>query len=206
VNCSEACFDWREGTTFAICSLFSTNDQTHPASREIRVKLSIIHSLPALGVHWHHLFVSFFPPPHSYRLLCFNMSGPTVFQGARNVVVSGTVTAANTVREWVFTFLFTDLKLTGVDLLQINYNFSNRTMSDTVIPLKPNSSTRFTGHTEIIAKLRDHFTSPSDGLRARKYFLLHRMGGIGKTQICLRFFEEMFDQSVPQHLLSLIAE
>jgi Holliday junction resolvasome RuvABC ATP-dependent DNA helicase subunit len=81
-----------------------------------------------------------------------------------------------------------------VDLLQIYYNLGNRTMSDAVIPLRPNSSTRFTGHTKIIAELKDHFTSPSDGLWTRKYFLLYGMGGIGKTQICLRFIEEMSDQ------------
>ena len=81
-----------------------------------------------------------------------------------------------------------------MDLLQINYNVVNATTSDAVIPLKPNSSTRFTGRTDIIAKLKEHFTSPSDGLRTRKYFLLHGMGGIGKTQICLRFIEEMSDQ------------
>ena len=82
-----------------------------------------------------------------------------------------------------------------MDLIQINYNLGNRrTTSDAVIPLKPNSSTRFTGRINIIAKLKEHFTSPGDGLRTRKYFLLHGMGGIGKTQICLRFVEEMSGQ------------
>jgi len=81
-----------------------------------------------------------------------------------------------------------------MDLIQINYNLGNRTTSDAVIPLKPNSSTRFTGRIDIIAKLKEHFTSPSDGLWTRKYFLLHGMGGIGKTQICLRFVEEMSGQ------------
>ena len=27
----------------------------------------------------------------------------------------------------------------------------------------------------------------------QKYYLLHGMGGIGKTQICLRFIEEVAD-------------
>jgi Holliday junction resolvasome RuvABC ATP-dependent DNA helicase subunit len=84
--------------------------------------------------------------------------------------------------------------LTIVGLVQINYNVVNAMTSDAVIPLKPNSSTRFTGRTDVIAKLKEHFTSPSDGVRTRKYFLLHGMGGIGKTQICLRFVEEMSDQ------------
>ena len=89
---------------------------------------------------------------------------------------------------------FVFVMLTAVGLVQINYNLTNRTTSEAVIPLKPNSSTRFTGRADMIAKLKEHFTSPSDGLRTRKYFLLHGMGGIGKTQICLRFIEEMSDQ------------
>jgi len=66
--------------------------------------------------------------------------------------------------------------------------------SDAVIPVKPNSSIRFTGQTDVLAKLKDHFTAASkDKLHRRKFFLLHGMGGIGKTQICLRFSEEMSD-------------
>ena len=33
--------------------------------------------------------------------------------------------------------------------------------------------------------------------RRRRYFLLYGMGGIGKTQICLKFLEEMSDVYVP---------
>ena len=79
---------------------------------------------------------------------------------------------------------------------QINYNTStgNRTTSDAVIPVKPNSSVRFTGRTDILAILKEHFTAESnDKLRRRKFFLLYGMGGIGKTQICLRFIEDMSD-------------
>ena len=83
------------------------------------------------------------------------------------------------------------------DLSQINiYNNSgDRAISDAIIPIVPNPSTRFTGRTEIIAKLKEHFSAnPTDGVQKRKYFLLHGMGGIGKTQICLKFIEEMSDQ------------
>ena len=76
---------------------------------------------------------------------------------------------------------------------QINYHTSagNRTTSDAAIPVKPNSSIRFTGRTNILAKLKEHFIAESnDKLRRRKFFLLYGMGGIGKTQICLRFIEE----------------
>ena len=55
----------------------------------------------------------------------------------------------------------------------------------------PNPSARFTGRTEAIAKLKAHFfTNPDDVVHKRKVFLLYGMGGIGKTQICLKFVEE----------------
>ncbi|KIK05011.1 hypothetical protein K443DRAFT_675478, partial [Laccaria amethystina LaAM-08-1] len=38
----------------------------------------------------------------------------------------------------------------------------NRTMSDGVIPLMPNPSNRFTGRTEVIAKLKGHFSSSEE--------------------------------------------
>ncbi|KIJ94074.1 hypothetical protein K443DRAFT_37057, partial [Laccaria amethystina LaAM-08-1] len=78
---------------------------------------------------------------------------------------------------------------------QININnFGNRRTSNTVIPVMPNPSIRFTGRTEIIAKLKEHFlNSPNNQVQRRKYFLLYGMGGVGKTQICLKFIEEMSD-------------
>ena len=103
----------------------------------------------------------------------------------------------------------------ALDVLQVNIH-GNRTTSDGVIPLPPNPSTRFTGRTEAIAKLKRHFftdtnestrltgrteamaklkryffTNTSDAGHKRKFFLLYGMGGIGKTQICLKFIEEM---------------
>ena len=74
-----------------------------------------------------------------------------------------------------------------------NINNRNRTTSDGVIPLVPNPSNRFTGRTEVIAKLKRHFSNAGDSARKRKFFLLHGMGGIGKTQICLKLVEEMSD-------------
>jgi Cdc6-like AAA superfamily ATPase len=76
-----------------------------------------------------------------------------------------------------------------------NINNSNRTTSNGVIPLMPNPSNRFTGRTEVIAKLKSHFfTNTIDSAQNRKFFLLYGMGGIGKTQICLKFVEEMYDR------------
>ena len=80
----------------------------------------------------------------------------------------------------------------ALDLLQVNIH-GNRATG--VIPLMPNPSTRFTGRTEAIAKLKAHFfTNPDDIVQKRKVFLLYGMGGIGKTQICLKFVEEMYDR------------
>ena len=57
-------------------------------------------------------------------------------------------------------------------------------------PLPPmkHSSTLFTGRDEYLQRLRDYFLSSIDD--ARKSFLLYGLGGIGKTQICLKFIEE----------------
>jgi Holliday junction resolvasome RuvABC ATP-dependent DNA helicase subunit len=84
----------------------------------------------------------------------------------------------------------------ALDLLQINIhnnNYGNRTMSDGVIPLMPNPSNRFTGRTDVIAELKRQIFNTNDLAQKRKSFLLHGMGGIGKTQICLKFIEEMSD-------------
>jgi Holliday junction resolvasome RuvABC ATP-dependent DNA helicase subunit len=84
----------------------------------------------------------------------------------------------------------------SVDLGQMHvyYNsYGNRILSDGVIPLMPKPSNRFTGRTEVIAKLEKHFSNANSSAQKRKIFLLYGMGGIGKTQICLKFVEEMSD-------------
>jgi Cdc6-like AAA superfamily ATPase len=53
------------------------------------------------------------------------------------------------------------------------------------------SSTLFTGRDEYLQKLRDYFGSGIGG--ERKSFLLYGLGGIGKTQMCLKFIEENAD-------------
>ena len=85
-------------------------------------------------------------------------------------------------------------QIDSVDLGQMHLNYGNRTTSDGVIPLMPNPSNRFTGRTEVITKLGKHFFTHTNGsAHRRKLFLLYGMGGIGKTQICLKFVEEMSD-------------
>ena len=82
-----------------------------------------------------------------------------------------------------------------MNVWKIHINDGNRTTFDGVIPLMPNPSNRFTGRTEAIAKLKSHFfTNTNDLAQNRKFFLLYGMGGIGKTQICLKFVEEMYDR------------
>jgi Cdc6-like AAA superfamily ATPase len=49
----------------------------------------------------------------------------------------------------------------------------------------------FTGRDEYLQSLRDYFSSNVEG--KRKSFLLYGLGGIGKTQICLKFIEESVD-------------
>src|ERR1700721_1987368 len=55
------------------------------------------------------------------------------------------------------------------------------------------SSLKFTGRRDYLTKLRAFFNAESDGPRRRKSFLLYGLGGIGKTQICLKFTEENSD-------------
>ena len=82
----------------------------------------------------------------------------------------------------------------ALDLLQINIhnNYGHRT-SNGVILLMPMPSNQFTGQTEDIAELKRHFFNTNNSALKRKFFLLYGMGGIGKTQICLKFVEEMSD-------------
>ena len=142
---------------------------------------------------------SFLPSlrPQLCHRLRFNMSGTHVFSGAHHVGLSDcTINAASTVRETAIRY--THRASWWCRSLQINFNnFSNRGTSDAVIPLMPNPSIRFTGRKEIIAKLKEHFSnSADDQVQKRKYFLLYGMGGIGKTQICLKFIEDMSTQWV----------
>ena len=127
------------------------------------------------------------------------MSGAQVFSNAHDIAVSGgTLCAADTVSETVR--YLPNLEADCVDLWQMHININNdvRTTSDRVIFLMPsNPSSRFTGRTEIITNLKRHFSNTSDSCQKRKFFLLYGMGGIGKTQICLKFVEEMSDRRAP---------
>ncbi|KAF8803027.1 hypothetical protein BYT27DRAFT_7110888, partial [Phlegmacium glaucopus] len=60
---------------------------------------------------------------------------------------------------------------------------------------KPNSSPIFTGWQDVLDKLGKIFVHRATSrLMSRRSCLLWGLGGIGKTQICLKFVEEMFDK------------
>ena len=73
-------------------------------------------------------------------------------------------------------------------LLQI-VNYISSASADQIAPLSPikHSSALFTGRDSYLKILKDHFGSHS--ITQRKFYLLFGMGGIGKTQICLKFIE-----------------
>jgi len=55
----------------------------------------------------------------------------------------------------------------------------------------PSPSSLFTGQESYIQELRSHFW-PRIGdtlIKDQKRYVLHGMGGIGKTQICLKFIQ-----------------
>ena len=61
------------------------------------------------------------------------------------------------------------------------------------VPQKPNPSPLFTGRKDVLDKLGKIFVDRTNN-RPRRCRLLWGMGGIGKTQICLKFTEEMSDR------------
>ena len=126
---------------------------------------------------------SFFPILTSdVHLPPLRMSRAHIFSDARGTAVSGgTFHSAETVSGTVrYPLRTSKLEADGEDLWQIHINnqHSNRAMSDGVIPLMPNPSNRFTGRTEVIAKLKAHFSNEDGSAMKRKFFLLHGMGGI----------------------------
>ena len=63
------------------------------------------------------------------------------------------------------------------------------------VPQKPNSSPLFTGRKDVLDKLGKIFVHCTDSkLMLRCSCLLWGTGGIGKTQICLKFLEEISDR------------
>ena len=102
-------------------------------------------------------------------------------------------------KRWLKESLKLQMDVLITDLLQININNiiggAGGGLNSVPLLLRPNSSVRFTGRDDVLALLKNHFR-PRDNRQptARRTFLLHGMGGIGKTQICLKFIEDTFDR------------
>ena len=65
------------------------------------------------------------------------------------------------------------------------------------VPQKPDASLFFTGRKAVLEQLgKIFFQSDTSSLMLRRSCLLWGLGGIGKTQICLKFIEKMSDRWV----------
>ncbi|KAF8639327.1 hypothetical protein AX17_001575 [Amanita inopinata Kibby_2008] len=71
---------------------------------------------------------------------------------------------------------------------------ANRPTSPPPVHIK-NPSPFFVGRENYLTTLKNHFIPPTaEGLPVRMSFLLHGMGGVGKTQICLKFIQDTWNQ------------
>ena len=67
---------------------------------------------------------------------------------------------------------------------------------------RPNSSLIFTGRRDVLGQLEKIFSHKvTSRSMLRRSCLLWGMGGIGKTQVCLKFVEEMSDKLVSYLLI-----
>ena len=65
----------------------------------------------------------------------------------------------------------------------------------TLVTRKPNSSPLFVGQKDVLEKLGKIFVHGADSISMLRHScLLWGTGGIGKTQICLKFTEEISDR------------
>jgi len=79
----------------------------------------------------------------------------------------------------------------------VNYNSYYNTSSThpTDVFYRPNPSALFQGREAELERLKDYFKPRVNGEPPiRRSLLLYGMGGIGKTQICLKFAEEVAHQ------------
>ncbi|KIL63586.1 hypothetical protein M378DRAFT_164267 [Amanita muscaria Koide BX008] len=89
-----------------------------------------------------------------------------------------------------FTITGSEITTVGGNYTKNVYVASNTPSPDQIPRLPPlrSPSTFFTGRDSYLQALKDHFSPNPNG--ERKKFLLYGMGGIGKTQICLKFIEK----------------
>lgn len=60
--------------------------------------------------------------------------------------------------------------------------------------IMPSSSRQFTGRRKYLDRLKAFFASMPDEPAQRRHFLLHGLGGAGKSQLCIKFVEEARDR------------
>ncbi|KAF8329217.1 hypothetical protein F5887DRAFT_1184375 [Amanita rubescens] len=98
-----------------------------------------------------------------------------------------------------------DFSMTNVQFTEV-VGFKYSPVPSLLPPLPPlkHSSTFFVGRDEYLQRMKDYFSSYADG--QRKSFLLYGLGGIGKTQICLRFLEQNSDLFSNIHWLDATSE
>lgn len=60
--------------------------------------------------------------------------------------------------------------------------------------ITPLSSRKFTGRKRYLDLLKAFFAAKSNEPTRRRHFLLHGLGGAGKSQICIKFVEESEDR------------
>ena len=115
-------------------------------------------------------------------------------QGAHNFVMrDSTLFVAQNVSPMI-TALTTEILIRHFVKIDFHEHTSRGQDGALFIPQRPNSSAIFTGRKDALEKLKDHFAPADQHDKHRKLFLLFGMGGIGKSQICLKFVEEVADR------------
>ena len=121
----------------------------------------------------------------------FLLTSKHVMQGAHNVVIrDSTLYVAQNVCLFITVSMISDMDLLFVKI-EVHGHVARGEEGTLLVPQQPNSSALFTGREDVLERLKDHFAPQDQGDGCRKSFLLYGMGGIGKTQICLKFVEEM---------------
>jgi hypothetical protein len=114
-----------------------------------------------------------------------------VFASAQNVLITGG-TFVSISRSYCELFSNNCSQVTA-DVVNNFFVNTGEAQMKIPVPQKPNSSLLFTGRKDVLDKLGKIFVDRTNN-RPRRSCLLWGMGGIGKTQICLKFTEEMSDR------------
>ena len=115
-------------------------------------------------------------------------SGSGLFANNNNILISGG-TFVVSLSCWLYKRL-----IIAYLICQNNVNIPSPTTRERQIPVlqKPNSSSLFVGQKDVLNKLQRIFIHCAESrLMSRRSCLLWGTGGIGKTQICLKFIEEI---------------